>query len=96
MVTNWDKQGSADKRHRGADHREHTGNPLFPAGTDPIQTFLQRLNASLLQEKKPLKSTYDTTIVTMLYFVTLIRLQKDAARESLVRLGDHKVICTES
>lgn len=57
MVTNWDKQESTDKRDRGADHREHTGNPLFPTGTDPIQTFLQRLNASLLlQEKKSLKT----------------------------------------
>lgn len=54
-MTNWYKQESADKRDCGADHREHTGNLLFCTGTDPTQTFLQRLNASLLHEKKSLK-----------------------------------------
>lgn len=58
-------------------------------------SFIQRLNisTSLLHEKK---STSDTEVVTMLFFGTLTRLQRDVASESLGGAGHLKVACEES
>lgn len=56
-------------------------------------SFIERLNINTFAWKK---STRDTEVVTMLFFGTLIRLQRDAASESLGGAGHLKVACEES